>query len=311
MGDLVVAKPDALPQAVAAGEYLNVLLDARYRRVWESHATNARRTSHVQVTAVTKVLAHHLGYSEEQTTQYHRLRNEVRDALRGVQLTPASLGQIIDAFAMSDVDAEQLWALARGEGSIKLVTGTALPPPGLYDATGPRRHETMSLHEVHQVGPDRKPASHRVVQMLRATEDGMDYYPYIFDTNAVTVVMRRGGTPGRLYRIDDAFFGMNIQFPQPLRAGETALLDYVTTFNYDELPPPELRRGTFHQIDTFMLEVQFDPRAVPKQVFWAEWDSFAHNVITRRQPVELDQALAVHSYHEHISKAIVGFCWDW
>lgn len=307
----MVAKPDALPQAVAAGEYLNVLLDARYRRVWVSHSTNAPRTSRVQITGVTKVLAAHLGYADEQSTEYRRLRREVRDALRGVELTSTGLGQIIDAFAMTDADAEQLWALARGEGSIKIVSGTALPPAGLYTATGPRRHETMSLHEVHQVGPDRKPASHRVVQMLRAVDDGMDYYPYIFDTNAVTVVMRMGGTPGGLYRIDDAFFGMNIQFPQPLRIGETALLDYVTTFNYDEPPPAELRRGTFHEIDKFMLEVRFDPRAVPQRVFWAEWDSFDHNVITRRQPVELDQALAVHSYHEHISKTIVGFCWDW
>lgn len=306
-----MVKPDALPRAAAAGEYLNVLLNARYRRVWESHAANRPRTSGVQVSTVTKVLAHHLGYSEEQTAQCRRLRDEVRDALRGVELTPASLRQIIDAFAMSDADAEQLWALARGEGSIKLVTGTALPPPGLYDATGPRRHETMSLHEVHQVGPDRKPASHRVVQMLRATEDGVDYYPYIFDTNAVTVVLRTGGAPGRLYRIDDAFFGMNIQFPQPLRTGETTLLDYVTTFNYDELPSPELRRGTFHEIDKFMLEVRFSPKAVPRQVFWAEWDSFAHNVIIRRQPVELDQAFAAHSYHEHISRTIVGFYWEW
>lgn len=305
----MVAKPDALPGSTAAGEYLTVLLEARYRRVWERES--APRTSQVQVNAVASVVAHHLDYTDDRTTEYRRLRNEVRSALRGIEMTQTSLGRIIDAFAMTSADADQLWALARGDGSIKLVTGTALPPQGLYEATGPRRHETISLHEVHQVGPDRKPVSHRVVQTLRAVEDGMDYYPFIFDTNAATVVMRTGGTPGRLYRIDDSFFAMNIRLTQPLQAGETALLDYVTTFNYDELPPPELRRGTFHEMDKFMLEVRFDPRAVPRQVYWAEWDSFDHNVITRRQPVELDQALAAHSYHEHISKTIVGFCWDW
>jgi hypothetical protein len=60
-----------------------------------------------------------------------------------------------------------------------------------------------------------------------------------------------------------------------------------------------------------MLEVRFDPTMVPQQVYWAEWDNFDNNVITRRQPVELDQALAAHCYHERISRTIVGFCWDW
>ena len=307
----MVVRPDALPGATAAGEYLNVLLGARYRRLWERQSTHVPRTSQVQINAVAGVVARHLEYADDQTADYRRLRNGVRSALRGLEVTSTSLGQIIDAFAMSSADAEQLWALARGDGTIKLVTGTALPPQGLYEATGPRRHETISLHEVHQVGPDRKPASHRAVQTIRAIEDDMDYYPFIFDTNAATVVVRLGGTPGRLYRIDDNFFAMNIQLSQPLRTGETALLDHVTTFNYDELPPPELRRGTFHVIDKFMLEVRFDPEAVPRRLYWAEWDSFDHNIIIRRQPVELDQALAAHCYHERISKTIVGFCWDW
>jgi hypothetical protein len=307
----VVARPEALPGATAAGEYLNVLLGARYRRLWERSSMHVPRTSKVQINAVAGVIARHLEYANDQTTEYRRLRDRVRAALRGLEVTTTALSQIIDAFAMSPADAEQLWALARGDGTIKLVTGTALPPGGLYEATGPRRHETIMLHEVHQVGPDRKPASHRTVQTLRAQVDGMDFYPYVFDTNAATVVVRRGGTPGRLYRIDDTFFGMNIELDHELRVDETAMLDLVTTFNYDELPPPELRRGAFHQIEKFMLEVRFDPTMVPQQVYWAEWDNFDNNVITRRQPVELDQALAAHCYHERISRTIVGFCWDW
>lgn len=307
----MVAGPETLPGASAAGEYLNVLLGARYRPMWESQSRQAPRTSQVQINAVAGVVARHLAYADDQTADYRKLRNRVRSALRGLEMTTDALGQIIAAFAMNAADAEQLWALARGDGTIKLITGAALPPPGLYEATGPRRHETISLHEVHQVGPDRKPASHRVVQTLRALTDGMDYYPYIFDTNAATVVVRRGGTPGRLYRVDESFFAMNIQLDQPLQTDDTASLDYITTFNYDELPPPELRRGTFHKIDKFMLEVRFDPGAVPQRVYWAEWDSFETSQIIRRQPVELDQALAAHSYHERICQTIVGFCWDW
>jgi hypothetical protein len=306
----VVAKPQVLPGAVAAGEYLNVLLGARYRRQWESESEHLPRTSRVQINAVAGVVAGYLKFSSDQTSDYRHLRDRVRGALHGRELTSTGLSQIIAAFAMSQADADQLWALARGDGTIKLVTGTALPPDGLYEATGPRRHQTISLHEVHQVGPDRKPARHRSIQTLRAIENDLDYYPYIFDTNAATVVVHRGGTPGRLYRIDESFYAMNIQLTQPLQLDETALLDCVTTFNYDELPPPELRRGAFHTIDKLMLEVRFDPAAVPSKIYWAEWDRF-DGAIKRRQPLELDQALAVHCYHEHISQTIIGFNWEW
>jgi hypothetical protein len=306
----VVANPQVLPGAVAAGEYLNVLLGARYRRQWESESEHVPRTSRVQINAVAGVIAGYLEYSSDQTSDYRHLRDRVRGALHGRELTSTGLSQIIAAFAMSQADADQLWALARGDGTIKLVTGTALPPAGLYEATGPRRHHTISLHEMHQIGPDRRPVRHRSIQTLRAIEDDVDYYPYIFDTNAATVVVHRGGTPGRLYRVDDAFYAMNIQLTQPLHVDETALLDCVTTFNYDELPPPELRRGTFHTINKLMLEVRFDPAAIPSNIYWAEWDRF-DGVITRRQPLELDQALAVHCYHENISQTIIGFNWEW
>jgi hypothetical protein len=296
---------------MAAGEYLNVLLGARYRRQWAQPAEHRPRTSQVPISAVAGVVARYLEYSSDQTADYKQLRNRIRSALHGHELTSTDLSQIIAAFAMTRDDADQLWALARGDGTIKLVTGTARPPQGLYEATGPRRHETIMLHELHQVGPDRRPVSHRAIQTVRAIADDVDYFPYVFDTNAATVVVHRGGTPGRIYRVDDAFYGMNIQFNQTLRREETALLDYVTTFNYDELPPPELRRGTFHQIDKLMLEVRFDPAAIPSKVYWAEWDRFDNGVITRRQPTELDQALAVHCYHEQISQTIIGFCWEW
>jgi hypothetical protein len=296
---------------MAAGEYLNVLLGARYRRRWAQPTEHRPRTSQVQVTAVTGVVAKYLEYSSEQAADYRKLRNRIRSALHGQELTSTGLGEIIAAFEMTRDDADQLWALARGDGTIKLVTGTARPPEGLYEATGPRRHETIMLHELHQVGPDRRPVSHRAIQTVRAIADQVDYFPYVFDTNAATVVVHRGGTPGRIYRVDDAFYGMNIQYTQPLHRDETALLDYVTTFNYTEPPPPELRRGMFHQIDKLMLEVRFDPAAIPSRVYWTEWDRFADDAIMRRQPTELDQALAVHCYHERISRTIVGFCWEW
>ena len=53
----MVAKPQVLPGAVAAGEYLNVLLGARYRRQWESESEHLPRTSRVQINAVAGVVA--------------------------------------------------------------------------------------------------------------------------------------------------------------------------------------------------------------------------------------------------------------
>jgi len=90
----VVAKPQVLPGAVAAGEYLNVLLGARYRRQWESESEHLPRTSRVQINAVAGVVAGYLKFSSEQTSDYRHLRDRVRGALHGRELTSTGLSQI-------------------------------------------------------------------------------------------------------------------------------------------------------------------------------------------------------------------------
>jgi hypothetical protein len=136
-------------------------------------------------------------------------------------------------------------------------------------------------------------------------------YPYMFDTNAATVRVVRGGTVGALYRVAEGIYGVDISLGRELQTGETATLEYETTFDYRSAPEPEFRRAIAGTIEAVTIEVRFESEARPRSVAWADWDALDAHVPRRQEPAELDRFGAVHRYVEQVSKAIVGFRWDW
>ena len=304
---------DSLPGAKQASERLRLLLEGPYRRRWQEADPGPLPRRRVSYGAVAKVLAHRLSHAVPVAAHESELSRRARQAITGEELSLDTLDLFIRAFRMTAGEADQLRDLARGSDRIKPLTGAALPPAGLYEKVGPPRHQTIALSELHWVGPDRRPALHRTTHTLKAVVDGMDYYPYPFDTNAATVNVERGGRPGKVYRVEGTgFYAVNITFDRPLRLGETATFDYVTTFNYQRQPPPEFRRGVFRQVEKLHIEVRFHPDALPRRIWWAEWRSLDdHEAVKRREEVRLNSELAVRSHHERINDAIVGFCWDW
>lgn len=240
------------------------------------------------------------------------INDTARRALTGEVLTIGTLNWFIDAFQMSQEDADDLLALLRDSGQIKVVRGEALPPPGLYEAVGPPRHHTVSSHELHEIGPDRLPSRHRVIQTVRALEDGLNYYPYSFDTNATTMTVLRHGRPGRIYRATDELYAINIEFPRPLARGQTHTFEYALTFHYTKPPPPEFRRGAFRQVDSLLVEVKFHPEALPRHIWWAKWNTLNHHDVDRQEELQLiEPDYSVHCHHERIKDTIVGFHWEW
>jgi len=305
---------DNLPGSSQAGRRLRLLLEGPYRPRWQAEAEPVRGRHQISYPAVARVLGRRLATDRHGEGPWHQeLVDRAQRALDGEKMNLATLDLFMRAFRMTAGDADQLRELAMGSEKIKFVAGEALPPPGLYEKIGPPRHQTISLRELHWVGPDRRPALHRTAHTLRATADEMDYYPYPFDTNAATVNVERGGRPGEVYRVESTdFYAVNIIFDRPLVRGEAATFEYVTTFNYTRQPPPEFRRAVFRPVDSLLIEVRFHPDALPRRIWWAEWHSLDdHEAVKRREEVRLDAELAVRSRHERVAEAIVGFCWDW
>jgi hypothetical protein len=290
-----------------AAAYLRMLLvrAGEPRSIWAKHAPQAR-SGQIDATAVAEVLRGHAGAGQDIDVDAVRA---VRTALDGTALTAGTLDLFIDAFRLQPRHATRLRGILRGSDSVRVLTGEStgdLPRP-----LAPPRHETLAVHELHTLGPDGIPAEHQTIQLIRSTVDGLDTFPYRFDTDELVVEVVRGGRVGDMYRVTDNLFGVDIVLDRPLARDETALMHYRTTFGYRTPPPPELRRGTRRVMRDVTLWVQFHPDRLPARVWLARWDGLDHATVTERQEVELDGEYSVQARYDEIERVIVGLYWDW
>lgn len=313
------------PGRRSAAAYLRELLQrpGAYRRQWERHVVRARPGEIVQL-AVAEVLARHLwsyprGKSDGDVLA-HQLKDTVARALSGRLLSRPTLSLFIDAFCVSDAEADRLWRLWEGSGTISVLSGARAIPPRteeeLRAATGPRRHQTLSLHDHLTVGADGLPARTRTIQVIEALADGLDQIPFVYDTKAVTLEVGQGCTDlsGDLFQVSDELYLTFISLAGTLAAGETATMEYWVTYQYpgDPHDPHErqYRRAFIGQLENFDMRVEFHPGRLPARICWATWDGLDGGVLGEEQ-VSLDSQLSAHRYLRFIEKTVVGFHWDW
>lgn len=286
-------------QVAQAGAYLRMLLlrPGDYRARW------AKRADHPAAGTIPyEAVSHVLG---DRTPA-----EEVQRALEGVALPEPVLDAFVEGFGIGGRHAQRLRDLLRGSPTVRVISGDTLPPPGL-EPPGPPGHETLSLHELHMLGPDGLPAEHETIQVVKATSDGVGSVPYRFDTDELMVEVIRGGRVGeRPYRVNESIYGVDILLDRPLAAGETALMQYRTTFLYKASPPPEFRRGVLRSVRDLTIWVKFDPARVPARVYRARWDRLDQARVLERVPVEPDGELSVHHRFGAVERAIVGFFWE-
>ena len=309
----------------AAASYLLELLvrPGGYRRLWEQYVVRARRGGMTQL-AVAEVLARHLwsyprGHGDADVLP-HQLKDTVSRALTGKLLSRSTLALFIDAFGFSDQEAERLWQLWQGSGTVSVLSGPRAVTPRteeeLRAVLGPRRHQTLSLHDHVYVGAEGLPARARTLQVIEATADGLDRIPYLYDTKALTLEVGQGCTKlmGDLYQISDELFVTYIFLARTLDIGETITLEYWTTFQYpgDPLDPHEreYRRAVMGRLENFDMRVAFHPEKLPAGVWWASWDGVDGEIL-EQEAVGLDSQHSVHRYLRVIEKTVAGFYWSW
>jgi hypothetical protein len=292
--------------------YLRMLLlrPGEYRKRWERAVGHADPGT-VDYPAVARVLASPDDISPDAVMTGEQV-DEVRAALEGADLPDETLHRFVDAFALNTRHAARLQGLLRGSPAVLVISGEVELTPELGALTAPPQHETLSVHELHILGPDGSPAEHQTIQVIKSTVDSLESYPYRFDTDELAVEVIRGGSVGdRIYRIADTLYGVDIVLNRPLAAGETALMQVHTTFFYRTPPAPEFRRGVLRTTKDATIWVKFHPDRVPQRVWSARWDRVDHARVVAREPVELDDELSVHLRYDAIERAIVGFTWEW
>jgi hypothetical protein len=249
----------------------------------------------------------------------HQLKDTVGRALSGRLLSRATLALFIAAFRFSAQEEDRLWRMWRGTGPITVLTGPRAMRPrtaaAVADVLGPRRHQTVSLHDHVYIGADRKPARTRTLQVVEAIVDGLDSIPYIYDTNAVTLELRQGcgGPPGPFRRIGD-LYARDIPLTRSLAVGETLTLEYWTSYRYqgdpDDPAERQYRRAVMRTLDNFDMRIEFHPDELPASVWWAVWDGMEGRVLDQ-ELVTPDSEHAVHRYLRSMERSVVGFYWTW
>jgi hypothetical protein len=304
-----VAEDDRVKQACA---YLRMLLSrpGDYRARWERLAGPAE-PGQIDVPAVARVLGDGGGDGGDDGGGEDSVAT-VELALAGTALSPETLSRFVTGFGIGPRHADRLREVLRGSPATRVITGDVLPPPELYQPGAPRGYETLALHDIHTLGPDGMPAEHQTIQVIRSTVDGLESYPYIFDTDELTVEVTRGGRVGeRIHRLADSVYSVDIELPRPLAAGESALMQVRTTFFYSQAPPPEFRRGLMRTTRDVSMWVTFHPERVPKHIWAARWDRLDHSRVVERDQVEPDGEWSVHRRFDAVDRAIVGFYWEW
>jgi len=280
-----------------------------YRARW-LRSMRRRSNRSVHQGAVAQVIAEYLwesGQAPESDVELpRRLKDTVSRALSGQVIAPTTLSWFVEAFAMSERDAERLWAAWSGSDPVGADPAGALPavlvPPSAY--------RTLALHEFHTLGADGLPHSHRTLHVIRALQQ-VRRYPYRFDTDAASVEVLRGGTAGPLYRTAVAgVFAVDIELARPLAPGETGSFEYRTVFRYREPPPQQFRRAVRRRCDNVEINVQFDPARVPSRVWWAEWAGYADDEPVQQELVAIGPDACVHRSLETLEGRAVGFRWE-
>jgi hypothetical protein len=319
---------DSVPAAEqgrgVAASYLRQLLlrPGGYRRRWEQHVVRARRGDINQL-AVAEVLARHLWCYPRRPGDAEVLPRQLKDsvsrALSGKLLSRPLLSLFIEAFAVSGSEAERLWRMYEGSSSVAVLHGSRAVSPqaesDLRAALGPRRHQTVALHDHAEIGADRLLVRTRTMQVIEATVAGTGQIPYLYDTSALTLDVGQGcrGISRDLYQVGDVF-ATNILLTRELAAGETTTLEYWTTYQYppEPLTPQhcEYRRGVMASVENADIRVQFHPGALPAKVWWATWDG-VDGAVTAQEEASLDVQHSAHRYLRSIERTVVGFHWSW
>jgi hypothetical protein len=314
---------DAYRRAAAA--YLRELLlrPGRYRRRWEQYAERSR-AGQVNHLAVAEVLARyrwrHPRTQGDSDVLPRQLKDTVLRALSGRMLSRATLTLFIDAFGLTDAEADRLLRLAAGSSRISVLSGPRAMHPDVIaemaEALGPPAYQTVSLHDHVQVGADRLISRARTLKVIEATADGVDRIPFIYDTDAVTVEVGQGceGVSGDLRQLREDVFITDILLAKNLSLGETLTLEYWNSFHYRDdridAGKREYRRASMRRAENFDIRVEFHPGRLPRGVWWAVWDGVDGDVITE-EPAGLDSQHSVHRYLRSLERTVVGFRWAW
>ncbi|MEC3978164.1 hypothetical protein [Amycolatopsis sp. H20-H5] len=301
----------------AASEQLRRLLgsDLDYRRRWLVHAQRMR-TTEINYAAVSQVVALYLWdqglKSDTDTDLPRKLRDRIRQALRGELLTYETLTWITQAFGFAREDASQVWDAFAGKSATDLdgdgIAFTLRTPP--IPLIKPQQLQTTALFARYYVNRNRALAKIETSHIVVALEDGVDTYAYSPRATASEVDVIAGGKFVRFHDSAPGFTGVEIKLDRPLRKGQQTSLQYSTLHNESKKPCTHLRRATRKRMENIDMRVIFED-VYPVKAWWSTWDAYDEGNIVSDVPAKLENGSELHQFISYAEQAVAGFRWDW
>lgn len=169
--------------------------------------------------------------------------------------------------------------------------------------------DRVMLHDRLRVGSDRRHLGLTVRQAMRARTDGPDRRVVVHQQDDLTGTLPRlealrGCRTGRVERDPDGgVIGAELLFCQPLRRGETVIVEYELTWDSPGPADVEYTRRLRTPLRELLMEVEFDPAAPPESVtaFTPERE--------RAVATDLDHRATVA--HTDSAPGTVGLRWGW
>ncbi|MFB6656481.1 hypothetical protein ACFCZ4_35135 [Streptomyces microflavus] len=303
--------------AATAGNRLRVLLTERpeYRQRWWAHARR-RRGDGISYSGVAHAIALHLwdmGLRADTDRELPRkLRDRVRQALLGHQLTHETVTWFLESFEFSEEDAREIWDIFSGRSSVDLEGGgiafTLRNPP--VAMIRPQGHRTTALFSRYYVSADRSLRRIETNHVIVAIQDDLENFAYSPRDTVTSVESVIGGTFSGFHPSNPGYLGIELKLDRRLAKNEYSSLQYTTLHRATPDPCVHVRRAARKRIDNVDMRVIFEATA-PCRTWWCVWDDYSGPEPIRKIPASVTPGGEIHQFVPYVEQAVVGFQWEW
>lgn len=174
----------------------------------------------------------------------------------------------------------------------------------------------LSVHDHYLVDADRRERSSWTRSVFRAAEDGVD---------RLVVVFRAGDDGGPVPTLTEANFcrvgrvrqdresgylAAELLFDRPLATGETTVIEFRTEYRGEAPFARNFDRRFGHPVGQYVLQISFDPAALPVRC-----SSFSRDAVDApdrdRRELPIGASASVHMFASNVTHGICGIDIEW
>jgi transcriptional regulator with XRE-family HTH domain len=184
------------------------------------------------------------------------------------------------------------------------------------DTSGADRLVRLSVHDHYEVDADRRERAGWTRSVFRASEDGVDRLVVVYSAGdgggpVPTLTDIRFCRLGRVRQdLESGFLVAELLFDHPLETGETTVIEFRTIYEGEAPPARNFDRRFGYPVGQYVLQVSFDPAAVPARCFSYTRDAVDAPDRDRRE-LYVGPSASAHLFAANVTHGICGIEIEW